>query len=165
MEVNETEAIFIRRTLMEDIPFVLEAEQDKENREFISQWTKSGHEEALSNPDMAHFIVEDKQQQKMGYIILLGLTNPNDSINLKRIVIVEKEKGYGRKALALIIQWAFDNDQVHRLWLHVKEVNSRARHLYSSVGFVTEGILRDSLRVGDKYESMAVMSILRSEYN
>ena len=59
---------------------------------------------------------------------------------------------------------AFEEHGAHRLWLDVKPHNERARALYRSEGFVEEGVLRDALLTGDRFESLLVMSLLRPEW-
>ncbi len=70
----------------------------------------------------------------------------------------------GRTILRQVKKWAFADRKAHRLWLDVKETNERALQLYLSEGFCMEGTLRESLRTGDAYESLIVLSMLRREY-
>ena len=43
------------------------------------------------------------------------------------------------------------------------EDNNRAIWLYTSEGFIKEGMLREALKIGDRYVSLIVMSVLQSE--
>ena len=45
-----------------------------------------------------------------------------------------------------------------------RELGAAARALYRSEGFVEEGVLRDALLSGDRFESLVVMSLLRPEW-
>ncbi len=40
----------------------------------------------------------------------------------------------------------------------------RAQRLYDSEGFVREGFLRDYNKVGDRFESLIIMSMLEDEH-
>ena len=157
--------IRLRLTTPEDIPFVYELEHAPENSAFLIPWSKERHQEALTNPDIRHLIVEKTETgQPAGYAIIAGLTNSHDAIELMRITVATKGEGYGRSILREIKRWAFTEQRAHRLWLDVKETNEPARNLYLSEGFRIEGTLRDCLKTGDKYESLIVLSILSSEY-
>ncbi len=157
--------IRLRPTQCEDLDFVLAAEQSEENRAFVGQWTREQHAAALEDRDMAHFIVErTADERRVGYIILAGLHNVNQSIEFRRIVVTEKGQGYGRAALRLVKQLAFETLGAHRLWLDVKDHNQRAQGVYLAEGFVVEGTLRECLKAGERFESLIVMSMLRSEY-
>jgi diamine N-acetyltransferase len=108
--------------------------------------------------------LDEDTNERVGFIIIAGLKNPHESIELKRIVIEKKGQGLGRKALKIIKKLAFEELNAHRLWLYVKEFNHRARHLYKTEGFIEEGLLRDCLKTDQRYESLIVMSILKNEY-
>ncbi|WP_254778917.1 MULTISPECIES: GNAT family N-acetyltransferase [unclassified Bacillus (in: firmicutes)] len=116
---------------------------------------------------MMHFIIEDRilGDSVVGYVILGGVMNPNKSVELIRITIGPKGKGYGKEAFKLLKDWVFRDFDANRLWLDVKVGNSRAIHLYESQGFVIEGTLRECLLSRDGYESLHVMSILRREFD
>jgi diamine N-acetyltransferase len=112
-----------------------------------------------------HLIVEQGDDNKpIGYIILAGLEQAHQSIEFRRIVITDKGKGYGRKSLQLIKKMVFEVLSAHRLWLDAKEHNLRARHGYEAEGFTVEGVLRECLKTGDKFESLVILSMLKSEY-
>ena len=156
----------LRRTLEDDLDLVLRAEQSAENRAFVLLWSREQHLTALTSEDIAHLIIEELSEGKrVGYIILAGLADKNKSVELRRIVVTEKNKGYGREALRLIKQLAFEELNAHRLWLDVKESNERARHVYESEGFLFEGLLRECLKSEYGFESLVVMSVLRDEYD
>ena len=99
-----------------------------------------------------------------GFIILQGCRNPHGSVELKRIVLQPKGRGYGRACVRLLAEMAFRDLGAHRFWLDVKERNERALALYRDEGFVEEGRLRESVRSDAGYESLIVMSMLRAEH-
>jgi len=155
----------LRHTLESDLHFVVDLEHADENSSYIIAWTFSQHKQALSNRDLLHLIIERKSDDKpLGYIILAGLKQPHQSIEFRRIVIADKGKGYGKEALHLIKKMVFMELDAHRFWLDVKDHNSRARHIYESEGFIVEGILRECLKSGGKFESLVVFSMLQNEY-
>ncbi len=122
----------MRRTRAEDLDFVLRAEGDAENRRFVWQWTRAEHAAALASEDTAHFIIETEADERpVGYVILTGLANPysSASVELKRMVVTEKGRGYGRQALRLVQRLAFAERGAHRLWLDVVDHNVRAARL------------------------------------
>lgn len=157
--------ICLRPTNEADLNFVLTAEQDEDNRAFVNQWERQQHQEALFDQNIAHLIIESHTNSKpVGYVILVGLENADLSINIKRLVVTDKSKGYGKQALRLIKKLAFEELPAHRLWLDVKVFNPRAKYVYESEGFIVEGVLRECIKTGNKFESLVVMSMLRDEY-
>jgi RimJ/RimL family protein N-acetyltransferase len=158
--------ISLRPTKHEDIRYVIQAEQSLENRSFVGQWSESEHLSSLNNNDLLHLIVErTSDNEPVGYIILAGFENQNQSIEFRRIVVTKKGVGYGRAALKAVKRMAFEKFQAHRLWLDVREFNQRAQNLYISEGFQVEGILRECVTMEDRFESLIIMSMLASEYD
>ena len=49
---------------------------------------------------------------------------------------------------------------LHRVELTVREDNAHAIRLYRKIGFETEGLLRDAIRVDDAYENVVLMGLL-----
>lgn len=159
-----SELLKLRKTTILDVDKVMTAEQDQHNRPYIGQWSREQHMRALFNTDMLHFIIEDAAGEFSGYVIITGLEDPNLATCIKRLVVVPKGQGYGTATLRLLKEWIFGNTDTHRLWLDVKDHNDRARRVYEGVGFTYEGTLRDCLKVGDSFESLQIMSILKGEY-
>ena len=161
-------ALRLRPTMLSDLDWVVSVEQDAANRPFITPWERTQHEGAIRFPDCRHFIVEQAQQERIGFVILQGCRNPHGSVELKRLVLQTKGQGLGRACVRLLKQLAFTQLRAHRFWLDVKSLNERAHRLYLSEGFVEEGRLRESVRVNiegaDGYDSLIVMSMLDREF-
>jgi RimJ/RimL family protein N-acetyltransferase len=163
--IDESKDIILRRTQIEDLDYVLSSEREPDNAKYVGQWTREQHISSLSQSDIMHLIVEEAATGKaVGYIIMAGLKNPNNSIEFRRIAISDKGKGYGRAALKLIKRVAFEQLKAHRLWLDVRSKNLRAQALYQSEGFIIEGTHRECILYNGEYESLIVMAILESEF-
>ena len=155
----------LRPTMLSDLDFVQSVEEDPANRPFITPWERIQHEGAIRFPDFRHFIAEAGEGwPSAGFVILQGCRNPHGSVELKRIVIQPKGLGYGRALVRLLAEMAFRDLGAHRFWLDVKSANARALALYRSEGFVEEGRLRESVKSGDGWQSLVVMSMLREEH-
>jgi RimJ/RimL family protein N-acetyltransferase len=83
------------------------------------------------------------------------------------IAIGDKEywgRGYGREAIALLVDYAFTHWNMQRVGLQVIATNERAIRAYRSVGFIEEGRLRRHAWSNGKYVDSVCMSILREEW-
>ena len=97
-------------------------------------------------------------------MILLGFEEGHASIEFKRFVVAEPGRGLGRLLLAELLRIVFDEIGAHRFFLDVAEDNARALHLYRSVGFVEEGVMREATERDGKWLSLVLMSLLQHEY-
>lgn len=156
--------IHFEKTTTADIPTIREMENAAKNIIYIFQYTEQEHQETIDSEDRQHLKVIDNQGVIVGFIILRGLKLQEDNLELKRIVIHQKGKGYGKQTLKMLQELAFQKLNVHRLWLDVFDDNPRAIHVYKSVGFVEEGIKRECVRSKNGYRNLILMSILKSEY-
>lgn len=159
----DANGVSIRKTTEADLDFVIAAENAGENSPHVLQWTREQHIAAFHNEDILHAIIE-VEGNSVGYAITAGLKEANNALELRRIVVVEKGRGYGKAAIQLFKKLAFEEFKAHRLWLDVREYNTRARDLYKALGFVEEGYIRECILLGDKYISHYIMSILEQEY-
>ena len=75
-----------------------------------------------------------------------------------------RRKGYGAEAIALILDFAFRELNLHRVQLTVFGSNPGAIALYEKLGFTREGAHREFLHRDDQYYDMILYGILRREW-
>lgn len=152
----------LRVASAQDLPFIVHLEQKFLGLNLVGADELATHQSRLRDPDCQYWIAED-QGAAAGHVILRGIQSPSRSVELMRIVVAEPGRGLGRRVLEAVIAKVFHELSAHRLWLDVYEHNARARHVYCSVGFIEEGLLRECVRMDDRYASLVVMSILEDD--
>jgi RimJ/RimL family protein N-acetyltransferase len=73
-------------------------------------------------------------------------------------------QGYGRDALRVVLDYAFQLRNVRKVWLDVNGNNERAIRAYRACGFVEEGRLREHVWSNGDYIDLVQMGLLRSEW-
>ncbi len=73
-------------------------------------------------------------------------------------------KGYGGEVTRLMLHYAFDILNLHRVQLHVWTGNKAGARAYEKAGFRHEGLLREAMRHNGEWCDFHVMGILESEY-
>ena len=73
-------------------------------------------------------------------------------------------KGYGREAISLLLQYAFQYRNQHKVWLRVNENNKRGMNAYRACGFVEEGRQRSHVWSDGRYLNLILMGVLREEW-
>jgi RimJ/RimL family protein N-acetyltransferase len=73
-------------------------------------------------------------------------------------------RGIGRALVHALLVRGFDELHLRRIDLRVYAHNAPAIRCYESEGFVKEGLLRQSTRVGDTVWDVVVMSVLKNEW-
>lgn len=73
-------------------------------------------------------------------------------------------RGYGTEAIELVLGFAFDGLDLHRVELEALAINTRAVSLYENIGFRVEGRRRDAYRDGEGWCDAVLMSMLEDEF-
>ena len=84
--------------------------------------------------------------------------------NLGRIsIIIKREhwnKGFAQEILPALIDYAFKELKLHKIWLMYWKENKKAGHLYKKLGFKKEGVLKDEYFWKGRYHDMVRMSVI-----
>lgn len=102
----------------------------------------------------------------IGFVVLFDIKWSNQSAELA-IGIGNSEyrgKGYGSDALRLILNYAFDELNLHRVELKVMDYNMDAIRAYERVGFVREGVKRQAVQRSGRRYDLVGYGILRDEW-
>jgi RimJ/RimL family protein N-acetyltransferase len=94
----------------------------------------------------------------------LDLTHRNAELQIRLGDPGQRGHGYGTQAVRLLLDFAFRDLNLHRVYLHVFETNAAAIRAYEKAGFVREGILRQAAHIDGAYVDIAVMGKLREEH-
>jgi RimJ/RimL family protein N-acetyltransferase len=101
-----------------------------------------------------------------GTISLMRIDRDNGSAGVG-IAIGEKAlwgKGYGTDAMNALLDFAFGEVRLERVWLDVYDFNKRAKRSYEKSGYVVEGVQRHAHFSEGRYRDVLLMSILRDEW-
>ncbi len=81
------------------------------------------------------------------------------------VLIGEREKqgkGFAREALELVVRYAFQELNLHKIYLRVVSFNKRALELYRTFGFAQEGVQRRHAFVRGRYHDVVLMGLIRN---
>lgn len=111
-------------------------------------------------------IVDKETDEVLGLISLMSIDSVNRSAQL-HIMIGRAEnrgKGVGTFAVRAMVAHAFNDLNLCRIELGVLEYNLPALRLYEKIGFVREGLKRQSNYKNGDYHDLIIMGLLRDEF-
>ena len=73
-------------------------------------------------------------------------------------------QGYGSEAAALIVQYAFEDWNMRRVFARAGDFNDASRGLLESLGFQREGVRREAAYYRGDYYDMLTYGLLREEW-
>ena len=112
-------------------------------------------------------MIEYKETGKtVGIVSLINIDYKNRSAECIIDIGVKNMwgKGIGTAAISLVLEFLFNELNLHRVYLQVFSFNERAIKLYEK-GFIHEGKFRQALYRRGKWHDIVIMSIMKKEYN
>jgi RimJ/RimL family protein N-acetyltransferase len=112
------------------------------------------------------FAIRPLQDDRLvGYCQLVNVQWVHRSAELRIRLGTEADRGrgFGTDAVRLLVEFAFRDLNLRRVFVHVFADNTRAARVYEKVGFVREGVLREAVYIDARYVDIVVMGILRPE--
>lgn len=134
------------------------------DRPQIERWTAS----RADTDDRLDLAVTDPADGSwMGEIVINDVDLDDRSCNFRIALSVgARNRGVGTEATRLVVDHVFSEiePEMNRISLGVYAFNPRAIAVYERVGFVREGVLRESLRWDGVFVDQVAMAMLRSDW-
>ena len=173
----ESEEFLLRKpNIDKDVSDLYKVKNNKETAKYLGGNTPKYTEHDIVNWIAYHnnceneelFIIEDKVRKKViGHIGLYNIDLRLKSAEYA-ILIGNNEyigRGVGRKVTGLILQYAFKELKLNRIYLSLISENLSAYNLYLKMGFKKEGCLRQSILKKENYYDSILMALLKKEYD
>lgn len=113
-------------------------EKPVEVRRYIIPYTQAKHREQFATDGVWYKSIYNGRGLLVGFLIL-ALDPDGRSLEFRRIVVSERGRGYGKRAVRLVDQICREEFGRHRVWLDVFQDNVRGRHIYEHSGYVLSG--------------------------
>lgn len=142
-----------------------------ENFIFRTPLTREAHLNWYNNRvltgDVAQFIIVDTDTNTdVGSVYLRDIDRNNQKCEFGIFIGEEscRGKGIGAKASRLILDYAFNELELNRVFLRVFAKNERAIKSYENAGFKYEGTFRDDVIIDGVAYDMVFMAILKEQW-
>ena len=149
-----------------------------DSEEFLIQWSGNAFTYPLNERQLEKYIesantlafkvIDEETKVVIGHISLGKIDNINKSARIGKVLVGNTKmrgRSIGKHMMKAVLYIAFEELKLHRVTLGVYDFNTSAISCYGKIGFVKEGLLRDSKKVGVMYWNLWEMSILEYEWN
>ncbi|MFB5094427.1 GNAT family N-acetyltransferase [Bacillus cereus] len=147
------------------------------SEEFLIQWSGNAFTFPLDEQQLENYIesantlafkvIDEETSDVIGHISLGQIDNINKSARIGKVLVGNTKmrgRSIGKHMMKAVLHIAFDELKLHRVTLGVYDFNTSAISCYEKIGFVKEGLLRESKRVGETYWNLWEMSMLEYEW-
>ncbi|HFJ9437530.1 MULTISPECIES: GNAT family N-acetyltransferase [Bacillus] len=149
-----------------------------DSEEFLIQWSGNAFAYPLNEQQLENYIeslntlvfkvIDEESKKVVGHISLGQIDNINKSARIGKVLVGDTKmrgRSIGKHMMKAVLQIAFEELKLHRVTLGVYDFNTSAISCYEKIGFVKEGLLRESKKVGETYWNLWEMSMLEYEWS
>lgn len=162
------ENLFLRDITLYDTDIVL----SWRNSEFVQKYFI--YQEKITEEEHLKWMNQKVFTGKVTQFIIVSNDVPIGSVYLQNIDNFNKKaeygifigsqegcgKGIGTIVAKCILKYAFEEMQLHRVYLRVLENNIRAIRCYERAGFRREALLVDDVQINGEYQNIVIMATL-----
>lgn len=148
-----------------------------DSEEFLIKWSGNAFTYPLNDQQLEQYIestntlafkvIDEESKEVIGHISLGQIDNINKSARVGKVLVGDTKmrgRSIGKHMMKAVLQVAFEELKLHRVTLGVYDFNTSAISCYEKIGFVKEGLLRESKKVGETYWNLWEMSMLEYEW-
>ena len=162
--------IYLRPITIKDTDNIVRWRNSESVKQFFiyqGEFTREGHikwmDTKVKTGNVIQFmIIEKSTHRSVGSVYLRDIDRAYKKAEFG-IFIGEDDargKGYGSSAAKLMLEYAFSEEKLHRIYLRAFADNERAIASYKKVGFELEGMLVDDVYVRGQYRTIAWMAAI-----
>lgn len=164
-DIVENHNIYFVDAVEEDIELIIQMENHRDNKDYLWTSTRKEHMQHIESDNFRLGMIKKIEDDSIIGYYMLQLDWESDVCLLRRIAITEKGKGFGKKSMILLFEYAFNDLNMNRFWLDVYPDHKVGINLYEGLGMKKEGVLRQIYKDPERgYLDQVLYSILKDEY-
>lgn len=169
--------IFLRALEPEDLEFVYAIENDEAiwevsntqtpySKFIIRQYLENAHQDIYEAKQLRLAICKNQSSEAIGLIDLFDFDPKNSRAGVGIIIQNDEDRnnGYGKEALELVIKFSFTQFQLHQLFANIQTENDASIKLFSTFGFQKIGVKRDWTFSKGKFLDEAIFQLINTKF-
>ncbi|NRA92892.1 MAG: GNAT family N-acetyltransferase [Psychroserpens sp.] len=147
--------IYLRALEPEDLDFIFEIENDQKiweisntitpySKFLIKQYLDHAHKDIYEVKQL-RLVISNHQDEPIGLIDLFDFDFKNKRAGVGLLIkdTSNRQKGFGKEALSLLIAYSKDHLNLHQLYCNISEKNTKSLKLFQNHGFEIIGLKKD----------------------
>lgn len=173
MVTLQGDTVYLRALEPEDLEFVYGIENNEEvwevsntqapySRFLIRQYLENAHQDIYEAKQLRLAICRKGSLEALGLIDLFDFDPANQRAGVGIIInsTQDRNKGIGKEALGLLINYAFTHLQLHQLYANIDAGNRASVALFTTFGFQLAGVKKDWNKRNNQYKDEAVYQLI-----
>lgn len=110
-------------------------------------------------------IVANETKEKVGMVSLFNIDYKNHNCEIGCYIGTEyQNRGYAKEAKRLMIRFAFEELNMHKIFGHVTDFRGKVLGIDAAVGLKQECTIKESLFTNGKYYDVHIVSLFREDW-
>jgi diamine N-acetyltransferase len=166
--------IFLRALEPEDLVFIYRIENDENiwevsntqtpySKFLITQYLENAHQDIYEAKQLRLAICKIENLEAIGLIDLFDFDPKNKRAGVGIIIQneVDRNKGFGKEALGLMINYAFHQLQLHQLYANIGTENLPSLSLFTTFGFEKIGVKKDWNFTNNSFHNEILLQLIK----
>lgn len=166
--------IYLRALEPEDLEFIYAIENDENiwevsntitpySKFLIRQYLENAHQDIYEAKQLRLAICKKNTSEAIGLIDLFDFDAKNKRAGVGIIIQNETDRnnGFGKEALQLMIDFGFGQLQLHQLFANIGTENKASLKLFTTFGFVEIGVKKDWNFTNNAFHDEAVFQLIK----
>ena len=166
--------VHLRALEPEDLEFVYAIENNENiwevsntitpySKYLIKQYLKNAHQDIYEAKQLRLAVCKSDSSEAIGLIDLFDFDAKNKRACIGIIIQneVDRNNGFGKEALGLIIEYAFTQLQLHQLYANIGTENKASLSLFTTFGFVNIGVKKDWNFTKNTFQDEAFFQLIK----
>jgi diamine N-acetyltransferase len=166
--------IYLRALEPEDLEFVYAIENNESfwevsntqtpySRFLIRQYLENAHQDIYEAKQLRLAICLNDSQEAIGLIDLFDFDPKNNRAGVGLVIadLSSRNKGIGSEALELVINYSFQQLQLHQLYANIGSDNEISLQLFTKFGFQKIGIKKDWIKVNNRFKDELFFQLIK----
>ena len=166
--------IFLRALEPEDLAFIYHIENDETiwevsntqtpySKFLITQYLENAHQDIYEAKQLRLAICKNENLEAIGLIDLFDFDPKNKRAGVGIIIQneVDRNNGFGKEALGLMINYAFHQLQFHQLYANIGTENLPSLSLFTTFGFEKIGVKKDWNFTNNSFHDEVLLQLIK----
>ncbi|WP_405293339.1 GNAT family N-acetyltransferase [Algibacter sp. Ld11] len=168
------EHVYLRALEPEDLEFIHAVENDEAvweisntqtpySKFLIKQYLEEAHRD-IYDVKQLRLVISTNENKAIGLIDLFDFDFKNGRAGIGILIKdeVNRSKGAGKEALALLINYSFTHLDLHQLYCNISEENTTSIKLFTNQGFEQIGLKKDWNYVNGSYKNEYLFQLIKN---
>ena len=165
--------LYLRALEPEDLEFVHGIENDEAiwnvsntqtpySKFLIRQYLENAHQDIYEAKQLRLAICKNNSEKAIGLIDLFDYDPRNKRAGIGIVIqnLTERGKGYGAESVELLINYCFNQLNLHQLYANIGVENETSIKLFTTFGFQNVGIKKDWNLIENSFQDEALFQLI-----